>query len=31
MDVLSPTYEFYLIITNYWPYGLPYEGPAPVY
>ena len=21
---LSRNYEFYLVITNYWPYGLPY-------
>ena len=22
--MLSRNYEFYLVITNYWPYGLPY-------
>ena len=23
--MLSRNYEFYLVTTNYWPYGLPYN------
>ena len=23
--MLSRNYEFYLVITSYWPYGLPYQ------
>ena len=24
--MLSRNYDFYLVITSYWPYGLPYNG-----
>ena len=24
--MLSHNYEFYLVITSYWPYGLPYSS-----